>query len=224
MVFALLMSISGAACEFSLPFGSSSEESLSMSSETESTASTDGEQDEDDGSESDTAMQEAKKIMDDAYALSTGTTLSGTHTLTGTITYVDAAYSASKGICLYMDVLEPQSREMYCYQLKGVGADLIGVGDTITVQGTIKNYKGTVEFDKGCNLVSYILAEKDTPNEENDPYKDVSKSEFYASYTVATSNEDAYYRTQHGFMSGKNWKKQLFLSIVFHRKFYHIFA
>ncbi|MBO5736733.1 MAG: hypothetical protein J6S04_02885 [Clostridia bacterium] len=168
----------------------------------------DGEQDggETDGEEDDEALQEAKRIMDEAYALATGESLPGTYTLTGTITYIYTDYTASKGICLYMDVLEPASREMYCYQLKGTGADIISEGDTITVQGTIKNYKGTVEFDKGCTLVSYTLADGSqgsTPDSGDDPYKNMSKSEFYATYTVATSNEDAYYRSLHGFMSGE---------------------
>ncbi len=35
-----------------------------------------------------------------------------------------------------------------------------------------------------------------------DPYVGMSADEFYANYTVASSYLDAYYRTQHGFMSG----------------------
>ncbi len=160
--------------------------------------------DEENDKPSDEELQAAKLIMDEAYALATGAAMSGTHTLTGVINALDGSYSSSKGISLYMNVQEPQSREIYCYQLKGVGADLIDVGDTITVQGSIKNYRGTVEFDKGCNLVSYTSTnDGDTPTDENDPYTDVTKSEFYANYTVATSNVDAYYRTQHGFMSGE---------------------
>ena len=193
----------------------------SSEEETDDNSSSDSDIDEDDSSTEDTsddedsstddeqedeAMQEAKRIMDEAYALATGESLQGTYTLTGTISYVYTDYTASKGICLYMDVLEPQAREMYCYQLKGTGADIIGEGDTITVQGTIKNYKGTVEFDKGCTLISYTLADGSqgtTPDNGDDPYTNMSKSEFYASYTVATSNEDAYFRSLHGFMSGE---------------------
>lgn len=160
--------------------------------------------DEEENKPSEEELQAAKLIMDEAYALPMGSSLQGTYTLTGVINALDGSYTSSKGISLYMNVQEPQSREMYCYQLKGLGADLIGVGDTITVEGTIKNYKGTIEFDKNCTLVSYTLANGgDTPDDENDPYKEVSKSEFYASYTVATSNEDAYYRSLHGFMSGE---------------------
>ena len=41
---------------------------------------------------------------------------------------------------------------LQCYRLSGEGAGKLAEGDTITVTGTIKNYKGTVEFDKGCTL------------------------------------------------------------------------
>ena len=39
----------------------------------------------------------------------------------------------------------------------------------------------------------------DTP----DPYVGVTKDDFYSNYTPATSFADAYYRTQHGFLSGE---------------------
>ena len=41
-----------------------------------------------------------------------------------------------------------------CYRLKGEGADTLAVGDTITVEGLLKNYKGTIEFDAGCALIA----------------------------------------------------------------------
>ena len=46
-----------------------------------------------------------------------------------------------------------------CYRLSGEGAKDLAVGDTITVTGTIKNYKGTIEFDKGCTLDAVVKAE-----------------------------------------------------------------
>lgn len=36
-----------------------------------------------------------------------------------------------------------------CYRLTGEGAKDLKEGDEITVTGILKNYKGTVEFDKG---------------------------------------------------------------------------
>ena len=38
----------------------------------------------------------------------------------------------------------------------------------------------------------------------SDPYKNVNKTSFYKNYTVATSNSDAYYRSQHYLLSGEN--------------------
>lgn len=37
---------------------------------------------------------------------------------------------------------------------------------------------------------------------ESDPYVNVSREEFYANYTPAANYMDAYYRSQHGFLSG----------------------
>lgn len=36
--------------------------------------------------------------------------------------------------------------------MTGNGADKLAEGDKITVTGTIKNYKGTVEFDAKCTF------------------------------------------------------------------------
>ena len=38
---------------------------------------------------------------------------------------------------------------------------------------------------------------------DTDPYVSVSKADFYADYTPAVNAKDAYYRSQHGFMSGE---------------------
>ena len=46
-----------------------------------------------------------------------------------------------------------------------------------------------------------VLPEEDEGPLE-DPYVDMTADEFYANYEPATSYMDAYYRTQHGFMSG----------------------
>ena len=40
------------------------------------------------------------------------------------------------------------------------------------------------------------------PIPESDPYVGVTKEEFYENYTTASSYMDAYYRSQHGFLSG----------------------
>ena len=54
-------------------------------------------------------------------------------------------------------------------------------------------------FDRVELTVSSVGGE----NVISDPYTDMTKDEFYANYTPATDFIDAYYRTQHGFMSGE---------------------
>ena len=43
-----------------------------------------------------------------------------------------------------------EGKDIFCYYLKGTENQIknIKAGDTITVSGTIKNFNGTVEFDK----------------------------------------------------------------------------
>ena len=182
--------------------GSSSQE------ESDSDSTTDVDSESSSAPDKDTPTEEqlrAEEIMNQAYALPIGATLDGIQQLSGTVSYVDIDYTSKNGVCLYFDVDEPQQRELYCYKLKGTGAELIDSGSYITVSGTLKNYKGMIEFEKPT-LIAYTLADGsqgELPDVNSDPYKNTSKTEFYANYTPATSNEDAYYRSLHGFMSGE---------------------
>ena len=104
-------------------------------------------------------MTEAE-IMDAAYALGSGESLAGTHTLTGVITAVNTAYSSQYGNVTVTMTVGSTGKSIKCYRLAGTGADVIAVGDTITVTGTITNYKGTsVQFTQGCTLDSYVKAQ-----------------------------------------------------------------
>ena len=87
-----------------------------------------------------------------AYTLEDGAALSHESTITGIITAIPSAYSADYGnITVNIDVPGLDGYTVQCYRLAG-GEDL-AEGDEITVTGTIKNYKGTIEFDKGCTYV-----------------------------------------------------------------------
>ncbi len=79
----------------------------------------------------------------------------------------------------------------------------LAVGDVLLICGTLRNYRGTLEIDEGT-IIDYYTPGVDTPpaEDENDPYVNVDKDEFYANYTPATSHSDALYRTKHGLMSG----------------------
>ena len=112
------------------------------------------------------------EILKAAYELASGETLSAGHryTLTGVISSVDSAFSSDYGNVTVTIVVDGMTdKPIQCFRLKGDGADLIGVGDTVTVTGVIKNYNEKVEFDSGCTLDSYTLTEKPPVEEPDDP-------------------------------------------------------
>jgi len=166
-------------------------------------SSSDGHYQDRDSSSSDTVdssssvgeYNEQHAIVDEAYTLSIGESMSGTYTLTGKVTSV----SSGKKLTIIIAVEGREDKPIQCYNLTGEGATSLKVGDIATVSGTLKNYQGTIEFDSGCILIDY---ESFLPD-GNDPYANVSKTEFYANYKPAMSNADAFYRSQHGFMSGE---------------------
>ena len=104
----------------------------------------------DDGGEDTPQVDAALETLKAAYALNSGSSLSGTHTLTGVVT--DVERTGQGDICLTFVVGEYTQYPMYCYWLQD--ADMVKVGYTITVSGTIKNYNGKVEFDHPT-LVNY---------------------------------------------------------------------
>ncbi len=99
----------------------------------------------------DLSVEETKQLMviDKAYALAEGESMSGTQVLSGKITEIKTAYDEKYGnITVNMDVA---GKTIQAFRLLG-GQDL-KVDDVITVTGNIKNYKGTVEFDAKCTYV-----------------------------------------------------------------------
>ncbi len=103
-----------------------------------------------------------EQIVDAAYALEVGAVLEGQYTLTGVISSVDEPYSTQyHNITVTMKVANREDKPIKCYHLASGDADVtnLKVGDTITVTGSIKNYKGTIEFDGGCVLDAVIKGE-----------------------------------------------------------------
>ena len=95
-------------------------------------------------------------IVDAAYTLEDGLAMDGTFRLYGTITNIDTAWSPDyKNITVTIAVAGKEDKKIMCYRLKGEGAENLAVGDAITVEGVLKNYKGTIEFDAGCELIGY---------------------------------------------------------------------
>lgn len=102
-------------------------------------------------------FSDAATVIPAAYALGADEILEGTHTLKGKIISSEG-YNATYGDISVTIVVEGyENYPIYCYQIKK-DADKIFVGDTIAVQGTIKNYKGSkVEFERPT-LLAYEKA------------------------------------------------------------------
>lgn len=109
------------------------------------------ESDDTDGGSGGSGETDAVKVLlESAYALGKGESLSGTHTLTGVVTHVEKRDQGD--VCLTITATGYEQYPMYCFWLQD--AAFLQVGDTVTVTGTVKNYKGTIEFDHPT-LVSY---------------------------------------------------------------------
>ena len=101
-------------------------------------------------------IKDQSALLDAAYALAEGVAMNDPMTLIGTIVKIDTAYNEDyKNITVTIDCGDSE-RLIMCYRLKGEGAADLKVGDLITVTGIMKNYKGTIEFDAGCELVKVV--------------------------------------------------------------------
>ena len=103
-----------------------------------------------DKSEADSETKEETKltqaeIMALAEGLKDGESLEGEYTLTGKVLEVSEV-SSYGDVNVTIEVDDTNGKTIYCYGVKGDGNTEIKVGDKITVTGTIKNYKDTVEF------------------------------------------------------------------------------
>ena len=98
-----------------------------------------------------------KEIVNMAYELGVGEALPVQVTLTGLINVVDTPYSDRyNNITVWMVVEGMHDKPIQCFRMKGADVDKIWTWDTITVTGTLKNYNGTIEFDAGCKLDSWV--------------------------------------------------------------------
>ena len=92
------------------------------------------------------------------FALAQDTALEGTYKLTGVIKSAkpyDTQYKNREF------VITVNGKDVTVYRAKNAtGSDIdiatLGIGDTVTVVGTLKNYKGTKEFDSGCNVSEIV--------------------------------------------------------------------
>lgn len=114
-----------------------------------------------------TAVYTQTDIVNDAYKLAEGEEL-GVFTLTGVIVSVDTAYdSGYKNVTVTIVVEGLTDKPIQCFRLKGEGAEVIAVNDTITVTGKIKNHYGKIEFDSGCTFTDRVIGNSTISVAEN---------------------------------------------------------
>ncbi len=138
-------------------------------------------------------------IVNAAYALERDTTLpGGTYTLTGKVTMINEAYNAQyKNVTLTIVVGTLTDKPILCFHMGGTNAAVVAVNDTITVEGALKNYGGTIEFDSGCKVTEYIegtstisvQATNATVKIDNDQTSGVNGTTFTFTVTVAEGYE-----------------------------------
>ena len=100
---------------------------------------------------------EAKAIVDAAYALAEGDQLPYVVTLTGKIMALRTPYDPRyMNMTVVMAVEGCEDKPIECYRVRGenVGNHLCA-GDTITVTGILRNYLGIIEFDMSCKMIDY---------------------------------------------------------------------
>lgn len=97
-----------------------------------------------------------QQLVDKAFALTGSATLQAT--LSGTITNVKEPYSTqhkNASFTIQVKGSDGKVKDLYCYRCKPTGNNTtVAVGQTVTVSGTIKNYSGTIEFDKGSYTIT----------------------------------------------------------------------
>ena len=127
-------------------------------------------------------------VIPQAYALKPGASLQGTYTLMGQIIDSDGYNSQYGDISVTIVVEGYEQFPIYCYQIKK-DADKIGLGDYIAVQGKIKNYNGTIEFEKPT-LLAYKEGEL-APSIDITPKPGTGLAEGYNVITIAQALEIA---------------------------------
>ena len=95
-----------------------------------------------------------EELVQAAYGLEEELEMPEAHRLYGVITEINDAYNEKyDNITVTIQIGELADQPIKCFRMKGEGVQELAVGDDITVEGILKNYKGTIEFDQGCQLI-----------------------------------------------------------------------
>ncbi|MBR0157822.1 MAG: hypothetical protein IJM24_01935 [Clostridia bacterium] len=149
--------------------------------------------------------------------ISNGDILSHECTLTGVVTSFDTGYTnvASGFVSVFMIVNNLTDKPFECFKMvngadiaAGEGIEVLKVGDTITVSGTVVKYNSTVEFAQGCTLDALVPGEEpevpvyETPEEIWDAASELANNAIlpggpYELTGVVTNVDGNGYNSQH---------------------------
>ena len=110
-------------------------------------------------------------VIPAAYALAKGATLEGTYTLKGKIIETGSYNAADKDMHVTIVVDGYEDYPLYCYFLKNCTPE-VSVGDYVAVQGIIKNYNGTIEFERP-NMIAHEDVIVPPSENEGSSYDDI---------------------------------------------------
>ena len=138
------------------------------------------------------------EIVEMAKALASGKSLTGKFELTGVISKITYPAGASN---ISVDMVVENGDNDFtinCYKLNGNGFSVLAVGDTITVQGLIKNFNGTIEFDgttaTNCVLVSSLHSVTVENTENGSVSVNVNEQVAIGTEVIVTVTPDAGYK------------------------------
>ncbi len=129
-------------------------------------------------------LDTVEDILFEAISLKNNQSLPVEVELEGTVSAIVNAYNPQeKYITITMSV---ENIEIDAYHLKGEGAELLAKWYTVKVKGIISNKNGTLQFDEGCQIISYQKGENPNKNTNGFVAEDLglSNTAAFSSYTA----------------------------------------
>ena len=91
-------------------------------------------------------LSTVKAVLDAAAKLGEGAALPNQYKVTGTVSGFESKFSYGSGD-YYIFYVTDETGTIYVFSPVGDALETLKNGDTVYVKGTVKNYKGTIEFD-----------------------------------------------------------------------------
>ncbi|MBQ4601010.1 MAG: hypothetical protein IJB17_05205, partial [Oscillospiraceae bacterium] len=119
------------------------------------------------------APEDPLQIVEDAYGLASGESLMYDAELTGKVISIKEPYTSQyKNATFTIEVPGAEGKPIVCYRVKGSGLSGLAVGDTVTVEGTITNYNGTIEFTTGSKVSNVVKGDGTEATDPTEPTTD----------------------------------------------------